>query len=189
MPVTADDPGLMRLKNENERLILELDGARVDPAALTAEERKRLIELLNTMRPWLEGKPAPAPPPPPPQPTPAVNLQQNISTPSVSPATRSVTGQPQTPVSKPLPASKKKDAEADAVTGIVGQINQILQARILNTSLANRGVSLMESVTGGVNVYIGINKYDGIDAVPDEEVKAAIRAAIAEWEKKYTPGL
>jgi len=25
--------------------------------------------------------------------------------------------------------------------------------------------------------------------VPDAEVKAAIRAAISEWENKYTPGL
>jgi len=28
-----------------------------------------------------------------------------------------------------------------------------------------------------------------IDDLPDAEVKAAIRAAITEWENKYTPGL
>jgi hypothetical protein len=32
-----------------------------------------------------------------------------------------------------------------------------------------------------------LQKFDAIDDVPDETVKAAIRAAIAEWEKKYTP--
>ncbi len=48
---------------------------------------------------------------------------------------------------------------------------------------------MMESLSGGVLVYIGVDKYEGIEDVPSEEVKAAIRAAIAEWEKKYTPGL
>jgi hypothetical protein len=28
-----------------------------------------------------------------------------------------------------------------------------------------------------------------VDDVPDETIKATIRAAIAEWEDKYTPGL
>jgi hypothetical protein len=65
----------------------------------------------------------------------------------------------------------------------------VLQKRMANTPLASRGVSLMESVTGGVNVYIGVQRYEGIDDVPDEEIKAAIREAISEWENKYTPGL
>jgi hypothetical protein len=74
-------------------------------------------------------------------------------------------------------------------TSIVGQINMILQAHIANTPLATPGIILLESPSGGVNVYIGVEKYEGVDAVPNEEVKAAIRAAIAEWETKFTPGL
>jgi hypothetical protein len=65
----------------------------------------------------------------------------------------------------------------------------VLQKRIDGTPLEARGVSLMESVTGGVNVYVGVQRYEMIDDVPDEEIKAAIRAAITEWENKYTPGL
>ena len=88
------------------------------------------------------------------------------------------------------PAKKKKDNEPDvAPTSIVGQINAILQERIADTPLGTRGVSIMESLTGGVNVYVGVTRYEAIDDVPDEEIKAAIRAAIAEWETKYTPGL
>jgi hypothetical protein len=59
--VKVDDPGLLRLKNENGSFALDLDGARVNPVTLLPEQRKRLIEILNVMRPWLEGKPAPAP--------------------------------------------------------------------------------------------------------------------------------
>ena len=72
---------------------------------------------------------------------------------------------------------------------MVGQINTILQLRIANTPLSSQGVTIMESTSGGVIVYVGINKYEGIEDVPNEDVKTAIRAAIAEWEKKYTPGL
>lgn len=190
--VTHDDPGLMRIKNENGHLTLDLDGVRVNTSALTTDQRKRLIEMLSTMRPWLEGKPASPPPPmspPPPAPMPAADMHQGTPVTAASPPPRPV-AQPQIPASKPSPLTKKKDDELEAApTSIVGQINLILQARIVNTPLASRGVSLMESITGGVNVYVGLQRYEAIDDVPDEEVKAAIRAAIAEWENKYTPGL
>lgn len=192
-PSAADDPGLMRIKNENGLLTLDLDGMRVNPSALTLDQRKRLIEMLNAMRPWLEGKTAPTPVPaaaPPPKPAPVAETRQSTPTPVASPPPQPI-AQPQASASKPMPTTKKKKSEGPepAPTSIVGQINLILQERIVNTPLATKGVSLMESLTGGVNVYVGIQRYEAIDDVPDEEVKAAIRAAIAEWENRYTPGL
>jgi hypothetical protein len=50
-------------------------------------------------------------------------------------------------------------------------------------------VFLTQSPEGGVIVYVGLTKYMGVDSVPDPEIKAAIRAAISEWENKYTPGI
>jgi hypothetical protein len=191
-PVIVDDPGLLRLRNENGSLTLDLDGARVNASALTTDQRKRLIEMLSAMRPWLEGKPAtpPAPvSPPPPAPAPVADTRQTTSTPVSPPPPQPVTP-PAAPASKPSKAASKKAAEPEpAPTSIVGQINLILQGQIANTPLAARGLVLMESASGGVNVYVGISKYEGLDEVPDEEVKTAIRAAIAEWEKRYTPGL
>lgn len=72
---------------------------------------------------------------------------------------------------------------------IVTQIDSVLQSRLAGTSLEDRGIFLAQSPEGGVMVYVGLTKYMGIEDVPDPEVKAAIRAAIAEWENKYTPGL
>lgn len=186
---TTDDPGLLRIKNEHGALTLDLDGARVDATSLSSDQRKRLIELLSLMRPWLEGKSAPRPAPVSPAPSPK---PMPVSSPQAVPPPPAVT--PAKPVSAPVtpaPATPKakKDDKPVAPTSIVEQINELLQTHIMNTSLASRGVTLLESPTGGVNVYIGIDKYEGIDSVPDEEVKAAIRAAIAEWENKYTPGL
>jgi hypothetical protein len=52
--VTVDDPGILRIKNENGAFALDLDGNRVSPISLLPEQRKRLIEILNIIRPWLE---------------------------------------------------------------------------------------------------------------------------------------
>ena len=187
-PVTVDDPGILRIKSEMGGFTLDLDGMRVNPAALSPEQRKRLIEMLNVMRPWLENKPvampAPAAPtPPPPLPVQAPVNYTPLSSQPVPPTP------PSASASKPAPAPKKEEPTGTAPTSMVGQINAILQTRIANSRLADVGVTMIESPGGGVYVYIGLEKYEGIDAIPDEEVKTTIRAAIAEWERKYTPGI
>jgi hypothetical protein len=147
-----------------------------------------LIEILSVMRPWVEGKPTP-PATLPPVSTPIFESRPGaVSAPPPAPAPIPVSKAPPAPAS-PNPISKRDEKSETKPTSMVGQINAILQLRIANTSLATQGVTVMESPSGGVNVYVGINKYEGIEDVPSEEVKAAIRAAIAEWEKKYTPGL
>jgi hypothetical protein len=70
----------------------------------------------------------------------------------------------------------------------VSQIDAILQERLAGTPLEERGIFLAQSQEGGVIVYIGLTRYNGIDDVPDPEVKSVIRAAISEWENRYTPG-
>lgn len=188
--VIVDDPGLLRIKNEQGKMTLDLDGQRVQPTALTAEQRKRLIKMLNAIRPWLEGKPASIPistAPPPPMPSIASVHDKpapaSVASPSPQPVSSTSAPQP-----APSTSAKKKEEDEPAPTSIVGQINLILQQRINNTPLEARGILLMESASGGVNVYVGTKRYEAIDDVPDNDVKSAIRAAIAEWEKKYTPG-
>jgi hypothetical protein len=57
------------------------------------------------------------------------------------------------------------------------------------TPLMEKGIRLQESPEGGVIVWVGMNKFQGVEDVPDEQIKAAIRTAIAAWESKFTPGL
>src|SRR5688572_8764940 len=184
--ITVDDPGLLRIKNENGLLTLDLDGTRADTSSLSPEQRKRLIEMLSLMRPWLEGRSAPAPassmktspPPPSDQPKPAP-VSPVLSTPKPTP-----------PPAMPRASTiSKEDRPSPPANSIVKQIDTILQARLAGTPLEERGVFLTQSPEGGVIVYVGLRRYTGVDEVPDAEVKAAIRAAISDWENTYTPGL
>jgi hypothetical protein len=93
------------------------------------------------------------------------------------------------PPAAPRPGTiAKEDRPSAPANSIVGQIDAVLQERLAGTPLEERGIFLAQSREGSVNVYVGLTRYNGIDEVPDLEIKAAIRAAIAEWEKKYTPG-
>jgi hypothetical protein len=175
--VKVDDPGLLRIKNESGYVTLDLDGTRVDTTAMTSDQRKRLIEMLNLMRPWLEGKPVAAPASQPPS-----IVETSQATPLPPPPT------PQPAAPRP-PVLAKEDRPIAPAGSIVSQIDSILQARIAGTPIEDKGVFLAQSQEGGVMVYVGLTKYTGIDDVPDPEIKAAIRAAITEWENKYTPGL
>ena len=176
--VPEDNNSLLRLKREDEGIALELDGQKVSTSNLSAEQKKRLIGLITLMRPWLEGAPAqqamsrPAAP---------VTLARTIQTP---PEPAPVASSPLIPESKPDP---KKPAPPPL--SIVEQINSILQSRMMNTPLARMDIRLHESHEGGVEVMVGLKKYDTVDDVPDANIKSAIRSAIEEWEKKYTPGL
>jgi hypothetical protein len=149
-----------------------------------------LIEVLNIVRPWLEGRPAPAPPPPaqPPVPQPASSAQPQASPPPVQPAPAAPPPTPQPAAPKPTTIAKEDRPSAPA-NSIVTQIDSILQTHLAGTPLEERGIFLTQSPEGGVAVYIGLTRYNGIDEVPDQEIKAVIRAAITEWENKYTPGL
>jgi hypothetical protein len=201
--ITVDDPGLLRIKNENGSFALDLDGRRVNPLSLSGDQRKRLIDMLNIVRPWLEGRAAPA-----------ADLSMKASAPSMPsesnalserldtfagtpPQNKPAPVQPAPPISQPIPQPTaprpatiaKEDRPSAPANSIVSQIDSVLQARLEGTPLGERGIFLTQSAEGGVNVYVGLTRYSGVDEVPDPEIKAAIRAAISEWEDRYTPGL
>lgn len=194
-PPLPDNSALKLGIDKSNRANLELDGQRVNTAHLTSAQRKRLIDLLATMRAWVEGG--------------AAQSRSAVSQPALRPLAaqtpslkKSVpsSGAAQTPpvaasVSQPKPAPLAavllpplKDA-VQPPTSMVAQIEDILQTNLFGTPLENRGVHINESIQGGVVVMVGAQKYESISEVPDAEILAAIRAAVAEWERKYTPGI
>ena len=178
-PSPKDDPGLLRLKKNNGLIAVEMDGALM-PDVLSPDRKKRLIELISIFRPWLESGQSSQTPS-----QPAAPLRA-----SRPPVPASVEREVEQPVQPAAPAAKKPEEEKNISTlSIVGQIDTVLQKRLMITSLAKSGIRLQESLQGGVQVYVGLQKYNTVDDVPDEAIKAAIRAAISEWEQKYTPGM
>jgi hypothetical protein len=98
------------------------------------------------------------------------------------------------PKVEPVPARvslvpKKKSEQPAAALSMIQQIDEILQLKLVNTPLANMGIRIQDAPGGGVMVMVGLKKYEGVGDVPDPAIKAVLQAAVAEWEKKYTPGL
>ncbi len=89
----------------------------------------------------------------------------------------------------PLPASMPEETPKPVVKpakalSIVEQINDILQETIKDTPLAGRMIRLVEDPREGVVVWVGLDRYPGVDSVPDPEIKAALRKAANEWERR-----
>ncbi len=82
------------------------------------------------------------------------------------------------------PEETPKPAKIAKPLSIVDQINDILQETIQNTPLATRMIRLVEDPREGVVVWVGLEHYPGVDSVPDPEIKAALRKAANEWERR-----
>ncbi|MGA9531337.1 MAG: hypothetical protein WBR18_01350 [Anaerolineales bacterium] len=82
-------------------------------------------------------------------------------------------------------SSKGSDQPANpsAPLSMIEQINEILSAKLAEQPDTTTAVHLMEGSDGTIRVYIGVNSYS-IEDVPDEEVRALIRQAVAEWESQ-----
>lgn len=68
-----------------------------------------------------------------------------------------------------------------SATGMVQAIDQILQRSLKQLDSSPRGVRLIQDISGGVKVLIGVKSYE-VDEVPDEQIRRLIRQAVAEWE-------
>ncbi len=155
-------------RTRSDKVWLEMDGLRLENKdALQAGQRQRLIGVVLDLRPWLE---AARPSSPAAAPEPATSRQ------AIQPSTVIPSDKPKGKASegvKPIPALKS----------IVEQIDETLQTKILASPFKDRKISLVEGPGGTVIVKDGINRYEGIDTVPDPEIKTLIRQAVAEWEK------
>jgi hypothetical protein len=161
---------------------LELDGTRLDnPDAISPEQHQRTVNVVVQMRPWLEGKAVPVAAAPVPEPLPQ---RLPITSPVVQPP----------PASAPLKIDAfrgfrsllnndvKAPGEKKSIS-IVTMIDDVLQAKLLGSPLMEKAIRLEEGPLGEVVVCVGSQRYEGVGAVPEGEIRDIIKAAIADWEK------
>jgi hypothetical protein len=147
------------------KLWMEMDGARLNgKETLQPEQHRRLASMLVDLRAWLENAPTAT----------AVAEVQPV--------------QPVPTVPAVPPVKKGKNAAEPAKPGpvlksIVEQIDDVLQATLLVSPFKDRDIHLTEGPGGIVLVKDGLKKFEGIEAVPEAEIKALIRQAVADWEK------
>lgn len=100
---------------------------------------------------------------------------------------------------EPLPTPKVKEVDSGEVVAplvtpktaekhkrqlsIVEQVDEVLQELLESSQLKGRNIRLTEMPNKGVTVWVGNEYYDGINAVPDEDVKQIIRQAVKKWEE------
>jgi hypothetical protein len=84
-----------------------------------------------------------------------------------------------------LPKSSSSQTDQDEFDkSIVTQIDEILQARLEDTPLADRGIRMVEAPDRGMMIEVGLHSYTDIDAIPDEDIRRLIRLSVAEWERR-----
>jgi hypothetical protein len=183
-----------------KRSLTQLDGDFYpDFSALTPEQKKRVLRILQSWQEWA-GNPAAAS-----QMNPAAGSQMNPAAGSqTTQAAFSRTAEGRTVVIPPLPKEKdpftgaKPDQSVTVVKPaapaakpvkpltIVEQINDILTEVVANSSESKRGIRLMDDGHQGVLVWVGLEKFNGVDQVPYPEVQQLIRTAVARWEELST---
>ena len=187
------------------RLVLEV-GGKVYPAAseLSVERRTRMVQLSDELRSWLgasslEQGPAEIPPGTKPDELPAVTPKPLSESPPVS-----ITDKASTIETIGAPASSQKmkplslnpievltravstdvPKESSAPKSIALQIDEILQERLVESPLKERAIRLMELPGKGLVVMVGMEQYEGVQEIPDPDVRDLIRECVAEWERR-----
>lgn len=90
-------------------------------------------------------------------------------------------------ISLPFTIRKQEPVEAKPdphTMSIVHQIDAILQEMLQDTDLKIKAIRLDENPAHEVIVWIGVTRYEGIESIPDLEVKSLIKQAVDRWEKQ-----
>ena len=181
---------------------VKMQGEPVKPEGLSVEQREILKKIVLQLRPYLVVPEQVAAPVAAAQPA-AIDAMDvaEVVTVAAVPAPVPVS----TPISAPVkPAIKvepvstnvlksanymlnksNKPAVKEAVT-MVEQIDEVLQAMIVDTPMMDRQIAMRDGPGHTVIVAVGGTDYVGVDSVPDPEVKELIHKAVAAWEKKYS---
>ncbi len=126
-------------------------------ATMPSDSRNRLLGYLRLVRTWMEGKPT----------------QEMVI--AASPQ--------QTTAVVPPPSSQKQASGEVPLRRMIEQIDEIVRQLQAETDLSEP-VRVVGGLQGGVNILVGLKRYEHIDEVPNEAVRALVRRAVQIWESQ-----
>lgn len=130
-----------------------------DPNQLSFVQRNRLDKNLEEAQKWLDKDQKSSPTP--------ITKSKDYHSADVFP---------------PLVPAKTAEKHKQPIS-IVEQVDEKLQQLLEDSFMVGKNIRLTEMPNKGVTVWVGNEYYDGIDAVPDEDVKQIIRQAVKKWEE------
>jgi hypothetical protein len=84
----------------------------------------------------------------------------------------------------PVPFRRRKDVLQPGITlDLAAEVDKFLQIRAsASPEFGRRYIHVTSSPDGGLRFHVDGARYDALDAIPDGQVQALLRAAIADWE-------
>ena len=167
-----------------KKAVTQLDGDfYTDFLTLTPEQKKRALRILQAWTEWC-GQTAPAPiqnaANAPALKTESAAAQDPITTMPILPTQEL----PRVLPSVVIPAVIVTPVVPEKSLSIVDQINNVLDEMVEGTPNKQRGIRLVEKGHEGVVVWVGMEHFNGVDAIPYTDVQLLIRSAVARWEEE-----
>lgn len=76
-----------------------------------------------------------------------------------------------------------EDEEEVKMLSVVDEVNDILQKKLIGSPLAGKGIHLMENHNNEIRFWVGLNSYNDVEDIPDQEVRTIIDESVKEWEQ------
>jgi hypothetical protein len=162
-----------------KKVLTKMDGEYYrDFLLLTVEQKKRVLRLQQVWSDWIAGTPKPD----------VVDTFREVrnsedSSDTLQPPVFVQQTSTEIPKIKPDAVMLEAPAPVKPKT-IAGQISEIIDEMLVDSPIKEKGIKLIENEKHGVDVWIGLEKYDGIESIPYPEIKQLIKSAVARWEQE-----
>ena len=163
-----------------KKIVTHIDGGYYrDYSVLTVDQKTRVNKLLALWTAWAGRTP---------------EVEESTSVDAINGTTDETADLPPVEpvldwsVAEALKSEKAEDSAVipmeDKPKTIAGQISLIIERMMVDSPIKEKGIKLIENSRQGVDVWIGLEKFDGIDAIPYPDVQQLIRDAVAQWERE-----
>jgi hypothetical protein len=194
---------------QNESLQLEIGGQMLpNPDNLSAKRYSELTRSIEELHQWMGlpgiAKRIQATPPPTPETSPAISATPEGAGPTPIPVSTPPGIEPpyeiiqETNIENKPPGvlnslniferalRSKPSVEVPPLLSIAAQIDQILQEKLPSTPLSKHVIKLVELPDKGLVVLVNQQQYQGVNEVPDSDIRAFLQECVAEWERRVS---